>query len=149
MYTLIAGTLLKFHALDHTAGFSSISHIGGSSKKLESLFLSMTLHMNYLLSLEDSERTRSACIRYIQNWLHEFYPYRPDLGEKLIQIASRFGAGVIGPRLSWKYYWIARLFGWGLARRAQALGPRLRQCASIAWDKTLYNLENGSTLTRR
>src|SRR2546423_5287978 len=65
------------------AGFKSISYIGGSSKKLESLFLSMKLHVSYLLSKEDSERTRRACIKYIHWWGSEFYPYRLDLVEPL------------------------------------------------------------------
>jgi len=52
---------------------------GGSSKKLESLFLSMKLHVSYLLSKEDSERTRRACISYIHWWASEFFPYRLDL----------------------------------------------------------------------
>ena len=37
---------------------SSVTHIRGSNKKLESLFLSMKLHIRYLRSMEDSESTR-------------------------------------------------------------------------------------------
>ena len=47
-----------------------ISHIGNSDKKKDSLLLSMKLHIQYLRSLEDSERVRKACLTYLQNWCH-------------------------------------------------------------------------------
>src|SRR6266516_4965171 len=55
------------------SGRGRLSHIGSSRRKLESLMLSMQLHLNYLLSLEDSPRTREACSNYFQNWLPHFY----------------------------------------------------------------------------
>jgi hypothetical protein len=66
-----------------------------SNKKLDAMFLSMQLHMQYLRLMEDSERTRSACIQYIRTWLHEFYPYRVDIARELKAIAA--GLGVRGP----------------------------------------------------
>lgn len=126
------------------AGFKSVSYIGGSSKKLESLFLSMKLHMGYLRSMEDSERTRLACMNYIRTWLHEFYPYRLDIVQELKQITSEFGGQFEEPRLSWKYNWLLRLFGWRLARRAQLLMPKLKASFIIAWDKAMFQIENGT-----
>jgi glycosyltransferase involved in cell wall biosynthesis len=124
------------------AGFTSISYIAGSSRKLESMFLSMNLHMGYLRSLEDSERTRAACIYYIRTWLHEFYPYRLDLADQLKAMIVQLGGEPEEPRLSWKYDWILKLFGWGPARRAQLLGPRLRKSVTIAWDEAMFRWEN-------
>jgi glycosyltransferase involved in cell wall biosynthesis len=124
------------------AGFTSISYIAGSSKKLESLFMSMKLHIQYLRSLEDSERTRSACITYLRNFSHEFYPYRPDLVRELKQLGFELGGLVEEPRLSWKYNWIVKRFGWPYAKRAQLLIPRIRWSVSIAWDKAMFQLEN-------
>ncbi len=123
------------------AGFKSISYIGGSNKKLESLFLSMKLHIRYLRSLEDSEKSRLACVRYIQWWLHEFYPYRPDIVQELKKIASELGGQLEDPRLSWKYNWIVKTFGWSLGRRVQLLMPRLKTSLIIAWDKAMFQLE--------
>jgi len=60
------------------AGFRSISYIGGSDRKLESLCRSIKLHIRYLLSMEDSQRTRDASIEFVSKWLTEFYPYRPS-----------------------------------------------------------------------
>jgi glycosyltransferase involved in cell wall biosynthesis len=126
------------------AGFNSISYIGRSNRKLESLFLSMKLHIHYLLSLEESARTRSACMKYIRTWLTEFYPYRPDLVRELKQIALGLGGQLEEPRLSWKYNWITKCFGWSLGRRAQLLMPKLKSSLVIAWDKVMFLLENGS-----
>jgi glycosyltransferase involved in cell wall biosynthesis len=124
------------------ADFKSISHIEGSSKKLESLFLSMKLHMGYLRSLEDSERTRGVCLNYIRTWLPEFYPYRPDIVRELEQIAFELGAKLEEPRLSWKYNWIVKYFGWNLGRKAQIQAPKLKASLKIAWDKAMFHLED-------
>ena len=42
-------------------GGKRVSFIGYSDKKKESLLLSMRLHIQYLRSLEDSERVRKVC----------------------------------------------------------------------------------------
>ncbi len=131
------------------AGFKSISYIGASNKKLESLFISMKLHIQYLLSLENSQRTRSACVRYIHTWLHEFYPYRLDLGHQLKGISADLGGEAEDPILSWKYNWLVRLFGWGVGRRAQLTLPRIKGSMIIAWDKSMQQLESWAGLDRQ
>jgi len=124
------------------AGFTSVNYVGGSNKKLESLFRSMKLHMQYLRSLEDSERTRAACIQYIRTCLLEFYPYRLDIARDLKQIASELGGHLEDPRMSWKYHWIMKCFGWHLGRRVQLLLPKLKLSSRIAWDKAMSRLED-------
>src|SRR5205085_9589205 len=66
--------------------FCRISNLGSLSKSLgcgktslESQFESMTRQIGYLRSLEDSSRTRRACITYLQRWLIHFYPERMDI----------------------------------------------------------------------
>ena len=44
----------------------SVTNIGRSNRKLESQFLSMCLHVEYLRSLDDSEAARAACLSYLQ-----------------------------------------------------------------------------------
>jgi glycosyltransferase involved in cell wall biosynthesis len=126
------------------AGFKSVTYIGRSNKKLESMFLSMKLHMRYLRSMEDSERTRLACMNYIRTRLPEFYPYRLDLVDELKQIISELGGQFEEPRLSWKYNWIAKGFGWRLGWQARRLLPKLRASMIIGWDKAMFQLENGT-----
>ena len=53
-----------------------------SRRALESHFLSKNLCIRYLLSLEDSERTRKACVEFLQNGLGYYYPDHTDLADK-------------------------------------------------------------------
>src|SRR4051794_39929023 len=44
------------------SGYNRLSYIGRSDRKMAAQFHSMRLHINYLLSLENSERARAACV---------------------------------------------------------------------------------------
>jgi glycosyltransferase involved in cell wall biosynthesis len=123
------------------SGSGSLSYIGQSDRKLEAQWRSMRLHVAYLRSLEDSQRTRAACVNYLQTWLIYFYPQRPDIIEQVEQMAKDLGGGVAPPRLSWKYSWIKAAFGWSLARRVQLLLPTIRWRLQRFWDKTLFRFE--------
>lgn len=123
------------------SGSSSLSYIGNSDKKREAQWTSMELHIGYLRSLEDSQRSRSACVRFLQNWMVFFYPERMDIFRKAQEKAKELGGQVEAPRLSWKYSWIKVLFGWPLARRAQRCLPSVRWSLVRRWDKTLFRIE--------
>ena len=120
------------------SGSSSLHYIGHSDAKREAMWRSMEMHIGYLRSLEDSPRTRAACVQYLQNWLIFFYPERKDIFEQAQRAAQELGGEVTVPRLSWKYSWIEALFGWDLAKRAQVLAPQLRWAAVRAWDKAMF-----------
>ena len=49
-------------------GGSRLSYVGHSKAKLEAQLLGLELQMQHVLSLEDSERTRSACVHRLQTW---------------------------------------------------------------------------------
>ena len=80
----VPGTGIYYRA----SGPNSISFIGNSDKKKDSLLLSMKLHIQYLRSLEDSERVRKACLAYLQIWYPIFYPERPDIVAELQDLAG-------------------------------------------------------------
>ena len=126
------------------SGFSSLSNVDRSDKKLESMFLSMKLHIGYLRSLEDSPRVHQACLAYLQRWLIWFCPKRPDLVQQLQEIAADMGGKLESPHFSWKYDWLRTTFGWNMARRAQTYLPRIRWSLNRAWDKTLSRIEHGN-----
>ena len=88
--------------------------------------LSMRLHVKYIRSLEDSDRVRPACIRYLQNWLIYFNPERPDSMRELESLAVSLGGQLEIPRLRWKYAWIEPLPGPSVAENAQMLLPQLK-----------------------
>jgi glycosyltransferase involved in cell wall biosynthesis len=122
-------------------GLQRLSYIGSSDKKKDALLLSMKLHIQYLRSLEDSERVRKACLNYLQNWLVVFYPERPDLVADLEALAVELHGRLEMPRLRAKYQWMRLLFGWKAAKWVQNTAPQLRALCFREWDKAMYRLE--------
>jgi hypothetical protein len=122
---------------------SRLSHIGRSDRKKEAMVTSMKLHIHYLRSLEDSERVRRACVTYLQNWYHNFYPERPDLVEELQRMAGELNGHLEEPHLRWKYAWIKPIFGWKTAKSAQTALPQFKASCLRHWDKAMHRLEAG------
>lgn len=121
---------------------ASLSKVDRSDKKLESQFLSMQLHIRYLLSLENTERSRAACVRYLQNWVVYFFQVRMDIVEELQKLANSLGGELQAPRLRPKYAWLAPVLGWETASRAQSLLPEIKTSAMRQWDKAMHQLNS-------
>jgi glycosyltransferase involved in cell wall biosynthesis len=124
-----------------SSGTTQASYMGRSEKKLEAQWRSIQLHIGCVRSLEDSERVRAACVRYIQNWMGFFYPERLDIFRQAEEMSRNLGGKLVPPRLSWKYSWIKAIFGWRLARHAQLSLPSFRWSVVRLWDKALFRLE--------
>lgn len=123
------------------SGPNCLSYIGESDKKKVALLCSMELHIQYILSLEDSQRTREACITYLQNWVYFFYPERGDLVKRVEEIAATLGGNLQLPTLSWKTVCIAALFGRRRAKRAQVFLIRTKWSLERFWDRILFQIE--------
>lgn len=119
-----------------------LGQIGNSNKKKEALLLSMKLHIEYLRSLEESERVKEACLVYMQDWLDNFYPERPDIVTELQSLARELRGSLGEPRLRWKYAWIKPIFGWRAAKWVQVALPRLKASLIAQWDKAMYRVES-------
>lgn len=124
-----------------TSGSGSLRYIGTSERKMVAQICSMNLHIRYIRSLEDSPRVRDACVTYLQNWLFVFYPERPDLVRQAEEMAASLGGKLQLPPLSWKYSWIATLFGRRQAKRAQIVLPRIKWSVIRCWDNALFRIE--------
>lgn len=120
-----------------STGSTSLSYVSGSDRKLEAQFASMRLHIGYVLSLDDSPRAKQAAVSYLQNWLGEFYPQRPDIVNAAEVIARELGGTLSAPHFSWKYAWIKTLLGPSAGRRAQIAARRTRWAAQRALDRLL------------
>ena len=123
---------------------SRLSHIGNSDKKKDALLQSMKMHIQYLRSLEDSERVRKACLAYLQNWYPTFYPERPDLVAEAQSLAANLKGHLQEPSLRWKFAWMKPLFGWKTAKWAQMALPHFKASCIRHFDKAMYQLEAGS-----
>jgi glycosyltransferase involved in cell wall biosynthesis len=126
---------------------SRLSNLGSSNKKKDSLLLSMQLQVKYIQSLEDSDRVRAACLAFLQTYLIDFYPERPDIVEELDKLAGSLGGRLEAPQLRWKYAWIKPLFGFGSAKRAQLLLPEFKASLTRSWDRAMHNLESWGRAT--
>lgn len=119
----------------------------------KSLLLSMSLSINYLRTLEDSERTRSACLKYLQRWLYHFYPEKTgfhrekdkillELLYKINYIARELGGTLLLPELNWKYVLFRRIFGRKIAMKVRNLASTTNLLVHKNWDRLLYTLFN-------
>ena len=68
-----------------------------SDRKLESQAASLAAHVHTLRSLEDSLRTRAACVRLLARWSDFFWPRRPDLWEQLSRLSRSLGVPLSRP----------------------------------------------------
>lgn len=121
---------------------SRLSRIGTSNRKKDAMAVSMKSHIEYLRSLEESERVRKASLNYLQTWFENFYPERPDIIAELQGMAAELKGALEKPRLRWKYAWMAPLFGFEAAKRAQMTLPQLKASLVRGWDKMMYRFEN-------
>ncbi|HKV39423.1 MAG TPA: glycosyltransferase [Blastocatellia bacterium] len=138
----VPGTGIYYRA----RGSSQLSYVGNSDKKKDSLLVSMKLHIQYLRSLEESERVRKACVAYLRNWYDCFYPERPDLVAEVQALAAELHGHLDPPRLRWKYAWMEPMFGWKVAREAQRTLPQLKDSCIRQWDRAMYRLEGTQRL---
>jgi glycosyltransferase involved in cell wall biosynthesis len=111
-----------------------------SDKKMESQFLSICLQINYLRLLEDSERTKAACLKYLERYLIYFYPDKTAILEKANDLAKELGGELSPPALKWRYSIIKQALGWRIAKRSLRLIPTFKMLIVKNWDKLLYNL---------
>jgi glycosyltransferase involved in cell wall biosynthesis len=122
-------------------GAGNLSYIGASFAKMDAQYRSMELTIGYLRSMEDSDRTRAACVTYLQTWLMNFHPERPDIVARAQQLAADLGGTLSLARRSWKYAWIDAAFGHQAGKRAQlawshAKWSALRWCDRMPWGAT-------------
>jgi glycosyltransferase involved in cell wall biosynthesis len=120
------------------------SYIGQSNRKLEAHLLSRQLQIGYLLSMEDTERVRAACLKYLQRSFFNFYPERVPLVRQSQELAAMVGGQLEIPTLSWKYRWIENLFGFTAAKRVRQRWNRCKSAVMRSWDKTLFHLQGGN-----
>jgi glycosyltransferase involved in cell wall biosynthesis len=119
----------------------SLSYIGSSEPKMTALFRSMQLQVMHLRSLEESERSRRACLLYLQNSLSTVPLEAVDPVRRAQELAAGLGGQLEASRLPRKYAWIEAHFGGRLARQARVALPRLRWSLATIWDCTLCRLE--------
>jgi len=115
-------------------------NMGKSDERLESLLLSLSLSIQHLRSLEDSERTRIACLKYLETMLPLFYPDKKELLARMQDLASDLGGQLSPPRASLKYYPVEKLFGSERTKIVRTNWRKSKLLMRSKWDKLLYRL---------
>jgi glycosyltransferase involved in cell wall biosynthesis len=111
---------------------------GFSDRACESLFLSLSLCIKYLIALEDSDRTKSASVNLLQTWYPYVYPDKVHLMTKFQSHARQLGGQLDLPVLNWKYACIRSLCGWNAAKYAGRLLPKIKAMSLKYCDYMLY-----------
>jgi glycosyltransferase involved in cell wall biosynthesis len=109
--------------------FGLSSTITLNNRKLESQAFSIFSYIQTMRTMEESQRTREACLKLLNRWTIYFYPERPDLIKKMQSMATELGGRLNPPRLRPNYQWIQRILGWRIAKKAQFALPALRSIA--------------------
>jgi glycosyltransferase involved in cell wall biosynthesis len=128
---------------------SRLSYVGQSKAKVEAQLLGLQLQMQHLLELEDSERTRAACVQRLQTWFGNFYPERADVMLRVEQLANDLGGKLELPSLNWKYLWMQKLFGWCAVKKFRLRYRRLKSAVIRFWDLILFHVESRGSGSKR
>ena len=111
-----------------------------SERACESLFLSINLCIGYLRSLEDTERTRSACLNFLRTYLFYFYPEHTEILTKAKNLANELGGELNPPILKRKYDMMRKILGWKRTKIEMNRIPMIKELVRSNWDKFLYTL---------
>ena len=113
---------------------------GLSGKAKESEFLSKTLCINYLRSLEDSEKTRKACLLFLQNGFGYHHMKQASIEQGARSLAKELGGELVPPAPKSRLRLARAVLGKSLAEKTRRLIWVLKVLIKANWDKLLYDL---------
>jgi glycosyltransferase involved in cell wall biosynthesis len=122
-----------YYRIGNTSSLSSIV----SDDHLKSIFLSMQLQIEHLLAMENSSRTRHACVKLIQNTLPFFYQEKPELVAEASELANSLGGSLIPYKGTFKYQLVSKLLGKKNAKKIKITSYRAKLEALKMWDRFL------------
>jgi len=113
--------------------------MGESAKRLGSLLLSLRLSISHLRSLEDSERTRCACLKLLESWFPLYYPEEKELIDQFYALAGELGGSLQQPNVGWKYYPVMKLFGWSTMKKVMMNWRKAKMLAHKKLDRLRFS----------
>lgn len=111
-----------------------------SDEALDALFASTCRCIEHLRSLDDSERSRKACVQFIQDRLINFYPEKTEIVKKSFDLARELGGDLIPPPLKWKYAGIKKIFGYAAAKDISLRMPRIKASIINKYDRIMHRV---------
>lgn len=108
-----------------------------SDAALESLFLATTLCIKHLRGLEDSERTKTACLRLLDARLRYFYPVKPAMINAAEKLASDLGGTLRPPEISLRMRLVGKIAGWEMAMKISDWLWTIEVLCRKNWDRVI------------
>src|SRR5258708_37243640 len=105
-----------------------------SHAQLEALLQSTVRCIEHYRKLEDSEKSRAACLAFLQSRLIFFYPDSPHIEKQMCALAKELDGAISPPTLTWKYRYIKAAVGLPVAKRCKIVLPGLRHRVEQSWD---------------
>jgi len=121
--------------------YASFSYNKARSIDALEAFLESTFRcIQHFRSLEDSERSRSACVTFLRNRLIYFYPEHQEMVQRMCAVAGELGEILSEPPSLGKYDAIRSFLGWRFAQKSQTMIAKSRNSALRNWDRFMYKL---------
>jgi glycosyltransferase involved in cell wall biosynthesis len=111
-----------------------------SEKALDSRFLSTKLKIRCFLSLEDSDRTKTACIALLQANRPYFYPEKTDLLRQMNTLVLELGGNLESLEFNKRFSPMQALLGPRWGKKARTFFRKLRLARAVRWDEVLQKL---------
>lgn len=129
--------------------FGGLSYIGQSERRIGAHWLWIRLNIKYLRSLEDGERTRAACLRYLRTSLIRFYPEKTEIVQQAKEMAGDLGGQLESASLSWKYSWMKTHLWLASGQVCHQMLLKFRWKTAKWWDKAVSRIADAGPLETR
>jgi glycosyltransferase involved in cell wall biosynthesis len=129
-------TAKSYWRVGNTASFSYNRQ--NSVNSLRAMLESTRRCIGVFRSLEDSERSRKACVTFLRNRLIYYYPEQKEMLNEMYALAEQLGGKLSKPPLLSHYELIGKFLGWKTAKRAQDFIPGAKQNILRSLDKIIY-----------
>jgi glycosyltransferase involved in cell wall biosynthesis len=111
-----------------------------SNRALESLLLSMDLSFKHLRFLEDSERVMTACLKFLENRILDYYPDNSEILEEAKNLSKELGGVLSMPNVGWKLDTAKKVLGWRKAIILRNLARKIKTSIYSNIDEVLYKM---------
>ncbi len=130
-------TAKSYWRVGNTASFSYSRQTSVAS--LRALLESTRRCIAVLRALEDSERSRAACVTFLRNRLIYYYPGQKEMLAEIYALARELGGELTKPPLLPHYEFIRKFVGWKRAKQVQDFIPGVKQSLQRSVDKIIYH----------
>jgi len=112
---------------------------GCSENGRQSQFLSKILCIGYLRGLEDSERTRKACMEFLRSDL-SFLEEDESIMQEVSILAGELGGELSPTKPKWRLFLARVILGRKLAAKIRRWNWELKVLIKVNWDRLLFVL---------